>query len=107
MEAVRTSEVFVYLNKTTWPYIPESCHLHACHRENQKSHDFTLFYSNFALDCYVALCSEFLPQKFVTIETNLFVSAINENYWTRGLQPFRVHTNSETRRPLYVSADVI
>jgi hypothetical protein len=34
MEAVRTSETSVYLNETTWSYIPERCQLHTRLREN-------------------------------------------------------------------------
>jgi hypothetical protein len=30
MEAVRTSEMSVYFNVTTWHYIPEGYHLHTC-----------------------------------------------------------------------------
>jgi hypothetical protein len=32
--AVRTSEMSVYFNETTWSYIPESCHLHTRRRQN-------------------------------------------------------------------------
>jgi hypothetical protein len=38
MEAVHTSDMSVYFNKTTWRYIQESCHLHTCSCENLKSH---------------------------------------------------------------------
>jgi hypothetical protein len=33
----------VYFNDTTWPYIPESYHLHRCHSENLKSHRVLVF----------------------------------------------------------------
>jgi hypothetical protein len=38
MEAVCTSEVSVYFNKTTQQYIPESCHLYTHCHENLKFH---------------------------------------------------------------------
>jgi hypothetical protein len=38
MEAVHTSQTFVYFTETTWCYIPEGNHLHTCHHENLKRH---------------------------------------------------------------------
>jgi hypothetical protein len=38
IEAVRTSETSVFLNKTTQPYIPEGCHNHIRHPENLNYH---------------------------------------------------------------------
>jgi hypothetical protein len=38
MEAVHTSETWVYFNETKWRYIPESSHLHARCHENLKFH---------------------------------------------------------------------
>jgi hypothetical protein len=36
-EAVRTSEISVYINETTWCYNPEGSNLHTQHSENLKS----------------------------------------------------------------------
>jgi hypothetical protein len=38
MEAVCSSETWVYFNETTQHYIPESYHLHSHHLENPNSH---------------------------------------------------------------------
>jgi hypothetical protein len=38
VQAVHTSEMSFYANKTSWRCIPEGCHLHAHCRENLKSH---------------------------------------------------------------------
>jgi hypothetical protein len=38
LEAVRTSEMSVYFNKTTRRYIPDGCYLHTRRRENMNSH---------------------------------------------------------------------
>jgi hypothetical protein len=37
MEAVYTSETSEHLNETKRSFLPESCHVHARHRENLKS----------------------------------------------------------------------
>jgi hypothetical protein len=42
MEAVRTSETFVYFNETTGRYIPEDSKLHTRRRENLKAHEVSL-----------------------------------------------------------------
>jgi hypothetical protein len=39
MDAVCTSEMSNYSNKTTWRYISEGSNFHTCHHENLKSHD--------------------------------------------------------------------
>jgi hypothetical protein len=38
MEALRTSEISVFSNETTWSYIPGGSHLHTRRHENLKSH---------------------------------------------------------------------
>jgi hypothetical protein len=38
MEAVRTSEMLVSFNETTWCFIAEGCDIHTCRCENLKSH---------------------------------------------------------------------
>jgi hypothetical protein len=58
MEAVRTSEMLVYLNKTTRRCIPESC-VHTRRRENLKCHSLI-----FTLSCYRML--------FHTASSNFF-----------------------------------
>jgi hypothetical protein len=40
MEVVRTSEMSVWFDGTTWRYMSESCHLHARCHDNLKSHLF-------------------------------------------------------------------
>jgi hypothetical protein len=44
MEAVSTSEISVYSNKTTRRYIPEGSRLHIQHRENLKSHAILIYF---------------------------------------------------------------
>jgi hypothetical protein len=38
MEAICTSQMSVYFNKTTRRYVSEGCHLHTLHHEDVKSH---------------------------------------------------------------------